>query len=85
MLTLSALYRCGTHFDKIGQIGLKSALVEHWLATFTVTRKPGHSYWASSNYTCIVLLRAFVRYQHTSFTKPSRWDRGFFSVQQCQW
>jgi len=31
------LYECGNHFDKIGEIGLKPALVEHWLATFIVT------------------------------------------------
>jgi len=36
-----ALYRCGNHFDKIGEIGLKPALVEHWLATFIVTCKHG--------------------------------------------
>jgi len=32
------LYRCGTRFDIIG---LKPALVEHWLATFIVTSKHG--------------------------------------------
>jgi len=33
-----ALYRRGTHFDKIGQIGLKLALGEKcWLAAFIVT------------------------------------------------
>jgi len=33
-----ALYRCGTHFD---EIGLKSTLIEHWLATFIMTCKLG--------------------------------------------
>jgi len=31
-----ALYRCGIYFDKIGEISLTPALVEHWLATFIV-------------------------------------------------
>jgi len=30
-----------THFDKVGEIGLKPALVEHWLATFIMTCKLG--------------------------------------------
>jgi len=38
---LGALYRCRTHFDKIGKIVLKAALVEHWHATFIVTCKFG--------------------------------------------
>jgi len=36
-----ALYKCGTHFDKICQIGLKPDLVVHWLATSIVTCKYG--------------------------------------------
>jgi len=35
-----ALYRCGNYFD-IGEIGLKPALVEHWLANSIVTCKLG--------------------------------------------
>jgi len=66
-LSLSTLargpLRWGTYFDKVGQIGLRPALVgKRWLAAFIVTCKLGLVVgWASSNYECIVLFPTFVR------------------------
>jgi len=68
-----------THFDKIGQIRLKLALVEKRLScSLHCDLHTWSICWNSSNYTWIVLFLAFVCYQQNHRHEVFTWETYIF-------